>query len=221
VRLLQNWHGVFGNEPKTVQEAAASVAASTHGSERDLHASFLEVAGERGNVNTLKLGRWMGRYKLRIEGGLRIEPGGEKGGSGRWRVVQTKPTAKPLNAAESRGEGEIGELFLTPTEKSRNVNINNNREELETTPQTPHLLGLEGSHVTDDASDPAATDAGAVNGVPSVPPVEAPTDHDGLEWLPEGKFICFPCSGTRGYRRRGEEDWQCGTCAPPSSVAGN
>ena len=49
---------------------------------------LLEVAGDRGYINNMRLGKWLAKNKGRVVGGLRIDPapGAGPGGTRRWKL---------------------------------------------------------------------------------------------------------------------------------------
>jgi hypothetical protein len=77
---LQGWNGVFGARPVRVADAIKDLP--------QLRGLFLDLApGQRpGEIDPRKLGLWLQRVERRIEGGLRFERGGIRGGSATWRV---------------------------------------------------------------------------------------------------------------------------------------
>lgn len=94
--LLQAWHAQFGDRPKTVAEAIRLgdadddflVVDASEEASLSLRDSLVEVAGERGGINSRRLGRWIERHEGRIQGGLRFERAGKYRGVMRWRVAQ-------------------------------------------------------------------------------------------------------------------------------------
>ena len=62
----------------------------------DLRDALAAIAGDqRGNINTVILGKWLGKNKGRVVNGLRLEHGNEKamGGLVRWHIVTSQAGA--------------------------------------------------------------------------------------------------------------------------------
>lgn len=94
--LLRLWIAAFGNEAMTVKDAvlaAATKEESLMGEPTDLrhaelHDAFLRIAGERGAINTMRLGNYLRDRQGRIVNGKRfIRQGGAHGGVLRWAVA--------------------------------------------------------------------------------------------------------------------------------------
>ncbi len=95
--LLANWFEVFGDAPTTVAACISAAGLydnknfdSTGGMTRcypALYDACDEIAGERGNINPRRLGRWIERYRDRIIDGMTFNlVDGTTGGVNRWRA---------------------------------------------------------------------------------------------------------------------------------------
>ena len=84
-RLLQAWESVFGNTPAMVREAVkrSSTCPDKHA---DLHEVLHDIAGERGDINRLKLGRWIKRHAGQIVDGRRFVRADGNRSAQAWRV---------------------------------------------------------------------------------------------------------------------------------------
>ncbi|HEX3860377.1 MAG TPA: hypothetical protein VHY35_01640, partial [Stellaceae bacterium] len=99
--VLAQWHAVIGENSVSVKRVIEYATQTSGGSAYDMglpvmvNADFREallvVAGDRGAISSLRLGKWLARTKNRIVAGLRIEQDmtGDHGGVARWKVVQS------------------------------------------------------------------------------------------------------------------------------------
>lgn len=80
--LLRAWHAAFGEAPKTLREAIdLALCGESHGLREALEA----IARDRsGQVDPLRLGKWMRHVAGRICAGLQVDRAGERNGSARW-----------------------------------------------------------------------------------------------------------------------------------------
>lgn len=86
--VMGHWHAAFGHQPTPVRRAvqeAKSLAVSAADDQRFLDA-LLDVAGERGEVNVKRLGKWLAKLAGRIQGGMRIVQGPPSRGSQTWSI---------------------------------------------------------------------------------------------------------------------------------------
>ena len=72
---------------KTQEAIAQPIGASDE--VEALHHAVMEIAGERGQVNSRVLGRWIERHQMRRCGGLWIERCGDRWNTALWRVCGT------------------------------------------------------------------------------------------------------------------------------------
>ncbi|HEX2526760.1 MAG TPA: hypothetical protein VHL31_10755 [Geminicoccus sp.] len=77
--ILTAWTARYGTGSTTVAQAAADAVG-------DLKEAMLAIAGERGEVNGRRLGRWIAKHEGRIDGGLRFVRMEEIRTGMRWRV---------------------------------------------------------------------------------------------------------------------------------------
>jgi hypothetical protein len=84
-RLLDAWQVVFGKTPAMVRDA---IKQSTFpDGKAELYEVLRDIAEERGGeINRMKLGRWIKRHSGRIVDGRRFVPGSEHRSSETWRV---------------------------------------------------------------------------------------------------------------------------------------
>jgi len=52
----------------------------------DFRNALLEIAGDRGQINSYRLGKWLGRNKLKAVGAHRFAPDTPAYGNARWRL---------------------------------------------------------------------------------------------------------------------------------------
>lgn len=119
--LLIAWEEVFADTPTLIFEAKR--AGADHD---DLDAAMQEIAGERGDVNERRLGRWIERNARRRVEGCWFECAGKRRGSKLWRA---------------RREGLVGKGGFPQAYAGKNRN-DINMEWAETNPQNldnPHL----------------------------------------------------------------------------------
>ena len=93
--ILTLWQQTFGQEGKTVRDVAEEASSRkptqmgepTDFAAPELRDALLRVAGDRGNISTRRLGKWLMDHEARIVGGLRIKRDGmAHGGIARWAV---------------------------------------------------------------------------------------------------------------------------------------
>lgn len=103
--LLDAWHSVFGDQRAFAADAIrrgrktslASFGVEVVGDSDDkreaeerLYDAMYEIAGERGEINSRRLGRWIEGKAGRIVGGRWFERDGERGGVALWKVRDGK-----------------------------------------------------------------------------------------------------------------------------------
>ncbi|MBF0480702.1 MAG: hypothetical protein HQK81_07485 [Desulfovibrionaceae bacterium] len=82
--LLAAWNTRFGRTPRTVKEIIRAASEDDSPLEEPLE----EIAGERGDINSKRLGRWLLRQAGRISGGLKlIKATTITDGSANWKVI--------------------------------------------------------------------------------------------------------------------------------------
>lgn len=82
-RLLHAWHNCFGSRPVMIREA---ISRGDHA----LLEVFMDIAGERGNLNNKRLGRWISRHAERIVDGLKFEKDSGTRSAEAWRVESVR-----------------------------------------------------------------------------------------------------------------------------------
>lgn len=85
---MEAWQEAFGSEPTPVRTAIQIATGRAVVEDHRLLDALLDVAGDRGEVNLRRLGRWLSKMSGRIQAGLKIERGNVSNGSQTWRVVQ-------------------------------------------------------------------------------------------------------------------------------------
>jgi hypothetical protein len=89
--ILDQWEAVLG-EDRFLARQAADKASEREGSDNqsfrypDFREALMAVAGDRGTVNTQRLGNWLQANKGRIIQGRRIVPDGGRSGALYWRL---------------------------------------------------------------------------------------------------------------------------------------
>ena len=91
-RLLEAWQSVFGNTPAMVREAVKRVSAC-HDEYTDLGEVLHDIAGERGELNHRKLGRWIRRHEGRVVAGRRYVRAAGQRSAQAWWVESVSPVS--------------------------------------------------------------------------------------------------------------------------------
>lgn len=102
LRFLDAWMHTFGKTSAMVRDAVRRIA--TNGDkDTDLRDVMEEIAGERGVINSRKVGWWMRRHVGRIVDGRRIVRAAGNASSERWRVevVPSVCSVSPVSIRES------------------------------------------------------------------------------------------------------------------------
>lgn len=86
--VMQAWAEAFGDKPTSVRDALKVADSRALVEDYLLRDALLDVAGERGEVNARRLGRWFMKMQGRIQAGLKIERGGVVSGGQTWKVTQ-------------------------------------------------------------------------------------------------------------------------------------
>lgn len=82
-RLLMAWHCVFGNTPVMVREVIRQ--AEIYANE-ELKETLMDIAGDKGEINRRKFGRWIKQHLGQIVEGLRFVRYPGNFSSEKWRV---------------------------------------------------------------------------------------------------------------------------------------
>jgi putative DNA primase/helicase len=87
--VLHHWSASIGTADVTVKQVLDKATAQYEGAflQSDFREALLVVAGDRGAINSLRLGKWLGLSKGRVVNGMRIEQRSLLHGEGRWRVA--------------------------------------------------------------------------------------------------------------------------------------
>ena len=106
-RLMIAWRASFGRAPTLVREAIAQAPMSA-----DLNEILREVAGEKNDINSRKLGNWISRHEKRIVGGLRFEKDTASTNAQRWIVKDAlaKAAHESVMSVMSVCFGEAGQF---------------------------------------------------------------------------------------------------------------
>ena len=86
-----SWQANFSSMPKKVQQIIRCLpkpdALEDGHPLSDLFDAVDDIAGERGHINSRRLGRWIESMRGRVCGGKKFMIAGRSGGSNLWRVV--------------------------------------------------------------------------------------------------------------------------------------
>jgi hypothetical protein len=81
VAVFSQWELSFGNTPVTTRKI---IDVATGPEAQDFREALLAVAGDRGAINTTRLGAWLRENKGRIINGIRLQTGRLRHGCGTW-----------------------------------------------------------------------------------------------------------------------------------------
>jgi hypothetical protein len=84
-RLLRAWETIFGNIPTMVREAVKN-SNYTGNESCELKEILNDIAGERGEINRHRLGRWIKRHEGQIVDGMRFVRSTGNTSAERWRI---------------------------------------------------------------------------------------------------------------------------------------
>lgn len=101
LRFLDAWMRTFGKTSAMVRDALRRVTADSD-KDADLRDVMEEIGGERGAINSRKVGWWMRRHVGRIVDGRRIVRAAGNASSERWRVevVPSVYSVSPVSISE-------------------------------------------------------------------------------------------------------------------------
>ena len=85
--LLRAWNDCFGDRPKMLREAITNAS-------NELKEVLSDIAGERGEINRKKLGRWIARHAGRLVDGLRFEKDSSTRSAVAWRSKKVSLVSK-------------------------------------------------------------------------------------------------------------------------------
>ena len=106
-RLLEAWQSVFGNTPTMVREAVKRVSAC-HDEYADLREVLHDIAGEHGELNRWKLGRWLRRHEGRIVDDRRFVRAPGNRSAQAWRVESVSPVLPVTKGATADSATDAG-----------------------------------------------------------------------------------------------------------------
>ncbi len=86
--VMEAWSGEFEDRPVSVREAIKMSDTRALAEEYQLRDALLDVAGERGDINARRLGRWLLKMQGRLQAGMRIERGQVVNGAQTWKVCK-------------------------------------------------------------------------------------------------------------------------------------
>ena len=95
-RLLHAWLAVFGKTPTRVRDAVGC-CSGLGDMEAELNEVFQDIAGERGEINRHRLGKWLRRHAGRIVDGMQMVSASGNPSATYWRVEVVK-TVSPVSA---------------------------------------------------------------------------------------------------------------------------
>jgi len=73
------WNDCYGNRPVMIREAATLNIT-------ELREAIMDIAGDRGEINRKRLGKWISRHAGRIVDGLKFEKDSGKRSAEAWYV---------------------------------------------------------------------------------------------------------------------------------------
>ena len=91
------WGELFGGEYRTAREAIADAAAEYKGTlvHQNLHDALMHVAGDRGTINSRRLGNWLTRNKEVVaDGRYFADAGADRKGMMQWTLRENRPAEK-------------------------------------------------------------------------------------------------------------------------------
>jgi hypothetical protein len=96
-RLLVAWQASFGKTAAMVRDAV-SRTTEFHGDHGELREVLRDIADERGEINRMKLGRWIKRHAGRIVDGLRFVRAAGSRSAEAWKVESASPALSASDA---------------------------------------------------------------------------------------------------------------------------
>ena len=95
-RVMEVWRNCYGDMGKLLRDAIADA-------NQELRDVLMDIAAERGEVNSRLLGWWFKKYEGRIVDGFKITKVDSSRGSVKWRVAQVV---------------QVSQVFSRPSEKT-------------------------------------------------------------------------------------------------------
>lgn len=126
--VMSVWWNIIGKDQVTAREVIDR--ARDH---QALGDALLDVAGTRGEINSRRLGNWLGKYARRIEGGLRMIKVEDRQGVAVWQLEKVDPSepAPPRGFRGFRGSSLDPHGNLAGASNAKNI------KERETNPRNP------------------------------------------------------------------------------------
>lgn len=114
--VIEQWDAVVGEDPINVRELidrATSQGSQIYGRPEFVHPELREalliVAGDKGVINSRRLGQWLGGHQNRIVGGRKIVAATLSAGRARWKIQGAETGAGSINKVSdnlrSRADG--------------------------------------------------------------------------------------------------------------------
>jgi hypothetical protein len=104
-RFQHYWFALFGEKPMMLREAISQATREKENDPNGMNIQFLEacmdIAGENGNVNARRLGRWISRKQGRIVGNLKIEKSRLSTNAEKWVVTEVASVKSVLSVTDS------------------------------------------------------------------------------------------------------------------------
>lgn len=82
-RLLVAWHTVFGDTPTMIRDVIKKAAFPVN---EEFKETLMDIAGENGDINRRRLGRWIKQHIGQIVDGLRFNRCSGNFSAEKWRV---------------------------------------------------------------------------------------------------------------------------------------
>lgn len=98
-RLLMTWHCIFGDTPVMVREVVKQ--AEIYANE-ELKETLVDIAGDKGEINRRKFGRWIKQHLGQIVEGLRFVRYPGNFSSEKWRVESVLSLSSVSNEASEK-----------------------------------------------------------------------------------------------------------------------
>lgn len=105
-RLLIAWQTIFGNAPAMIREAVKKSEFSVNDEFKE---TLIEIAGENGDINRRRLGRWIKQHIGQIVDGLRFVRCGGNTSAERWRVESVLSLSSVSNKASDKNNATAEE----------------------------------------------------------------------------------------------------------------
>lgn len=101
-RLLRAWQIIFGSIPTMVRDAVMQ-ATICQAENQELSDALRDIAGERGEINRRKLGRWIRRHEDRVVDGRFFARAGGNRSAEAWQVKTLASVSTVLSVSDPQG----------------------------------------------------------------------------------------------------------------------